>query len=73
MNIVKCEFIKRAPSDLSAQLRALADAVDQGCITGLVAAYVRMGEYEMLHSASLSESLVMATLPQRQCADRFIF
>lgn len=60
----------KAPSDLSAHLRSVADAVDRGEIVAAVLA--TMGkEYEFHYGGSLSQCLELATLLQHRCAERF--
>ncbi len=70
-NIKEVKFGKRAPIDLSGILRNLADDVDAGRITELVAAYLIDGEYEFAHAASLGDSLVLSTLLHKRVVDRF--
>lgn len=62
--------IVRAPSDLSRILRDMADAVDRGEITELVAVSVNGGAYDFHYSASLHSCLVMASMLWQNCVDR---
>lgn len=71
MNVVEGKFGKQACGDLSAQLRAMADAVDRGEIVDFVAAYTERGEYETFYASALDQSLVLASLLHRRCVDRF--
>lgn len=61
----------RAPTDLSRQLRELADSVDRGEITELIAAYPMKGEYEFLYGASLRDALTLSILLHHRCVLRF--
>lgn len=53
---------KRAPDDLGAQLRELADQADRGEIEALVLAATISGVYEMRHACSIADGLVLANL-----------
>jgi hypothetical protein len=61
----------KAPSGLSAELRSLADAIDRGEVTSVVAAYVNGGHFDFVYGASLSSGLELATLLQHRCIERF--
>jgi hypothetical protein len=67
MNVVG---IKRAPSDLAAALRRLANLADAGELTDYVGAYVVNGERYFTYAASAGECLLSATLLQQNCIDR---
>ncbi len=67
MNIVS---LKRPPSNLAAELRALADQAEAGKVTDAVVAYVSNDERGFIYASSLSECLVMATLLKQNCIDR---
>ena len=60
----------KAPADLSAHLRSVADAVDRGEVTAVVIATLGK-EYEFHHGGSLSKCLELATLLQWRCLERF--
>lgn len=70
-NIVRLEAGPKAPSDLSRILRELADAVDRGEITALVAAYTQGNIFQMQYSASVRDGLELATLLQHHCLKRY--
>jgi hypothetical protein len=71
-NISEVKFGRRAASDLSKELRELADAVDRGEITSLVAAFVENEGYSFMFSASLSDAIVLTTLLQNRNVERMI-
>lgn len=71
MNLVKLNAGPKAPEDLSRILRELADAVDRGEITALVAAYTHGSEFKIQHSASIRDGLELATLLQSKCLKRY--
>lgn len=71
MNLVKLDAGPKAPSDLSRILRELADAVDRGEITALVAAYTQGTDFKIQHSASIREGLELATILQSRCLKRY--
>ena len=71
MNIVRLDSGPRAPDDLAAKLRELADAVDRREVTALEAAYTRGDQYEFLHSASINEGMILATLLHSRCLKRY--
>lgn len=70
MKVIDGGFGKQAPSDLSQQLRDLADAVDRKEITGLVAAYVENDEYSFMFATNLEEAIVLTTLLQQRNVER---
>lgn len=61
----------RAPSDLSASLREVADAIDRGEVTSLVAAMVRGGEFSFVYGAGVRDGLELATLLQARSLERY--
>jgi hypothetical protein len=71
MKVIEGQFGKKAPANLSADLRALADAVDRGEITDLTAAYIQNDTYSMLYASSNRTCLELATLLRRSCEDKF--
>jgi len=71
-NIKEVKFGKRAASDLSSELRKLADLADQGIITSLVAAFTENEEYSFIFSSSLSDAIVLTTLLQHKNVERMI-
>lgn len=71
MNLIEGGFGKRACTDLSAQLREMADAVDRGEVVDFIAAFVRDGTYEFILATSLQDQLVLATLMQSKIIDRY--
>lgn len=72
MKVIDGGFGKQAPSDLSQQLRDLADAVDRKEVTGLVAAYVVNEEYEFMFATNLQEAVVLAALLQQRNYARMV-
>jgi hypothetical protein len=72
MKVIDGGFGKQAPSDLSEQLRELADAVDRKEITGLVAAYVQNDEYSFMFATSLQEAIVLTALLQQRNYGRMV-
>jgi hypothetical protein len=71
VNLIPIQFGKRAPDDLPGILREMADAAERGEITAMVMASVRNDVYEISMSASLQESLVLATLLHTRAVDKF--
>jgi hypothetical protein len=70
-NIVLLDAGPKAPSDLSRQLRDIADAVDRGEVTGLVAGYFSGNEFEFLYGASIRGCLELATILQYRCIRKY--
>lgn len=70
-NLVRLNVGPRAPSDLSAQLREIADAIDRGEVTALVASMVRGNEFSFVYGASIRDSLELATILQSRCIERY--
>lgn len=70
-NLIQVQFGRRAPDDLPGILRELADAAERGEVTAMVMASVRNGSYEIGMSASLEQSLVLATLLHTRTVDKF--
>jgi hypothetical protein len=70
-NLIQVQFGPRAPGDLPGILREMADAAERGEITSMVMASVRRGSYEISMSASLQESLVLATLLHTRTVEKF--
>ena len=70
MKVIEGGFGNRAPSDLSNVLREMADAVDRGEITGLVAAYVHNDEYLFTYGTSMSQAVVLSSMLQDQSIQR---
>lgn len=64
MNVVTPVFGRKAPADLSKNLRELADAVDAGEIECMVIAYIHNDEYRFQHAASYKDSVVLTALLQ---------
>jgi hypothetical protein len=62
---------KALPADLPQALRNLASRVECGEVTEMVIAYVAGDEYEYMFPSSLTESLLLATLLQARCIDRY--
>ena len=58
------------PSDLSANLRELADAVDRGEVHGLEMAFVRNGCYEFQHATTPGDAVILSSLLHASCVDR---
>ena len=69
--VVAASFGQKAPDNLAADLRKIADAVDRGEITAMVAAFVEKGEYSFHYAASISSGLELATLLQHRCLERY--
>lgn len=61
----------RVDSELVRTLREIADAAERGEVVELVAAYVHANEYKFVYGASLTESLVLVSLLQHRCVQRF--
>lgn len=59
------------PADPPDRLRQLADDVESGRVTSLVAAYVLDDNHVFLWPLPLSLSLILATLLQSTAVDRF--
>lgn len=70
MNVVDGKFGNRAPSDLSAVLRRLADDVDRGLCTSLIACYLQDDRYEFIYATSLFNSIGMASMLHANSIDR---
>lgn len=70
-DLIKYEFIKRAPPGLAAELHFLIDAIDRGEVTSMVIAYTHKNEYEFIHGASVKDALELATLLQYRCLKRY--
>ncbi len=70
-NLTVLKQTPRLPSDAAAQLRKIADSIDAGETTELCAAMVTNGSYEFLFVSSLTDSLVLASLLQHRCVERF--
>lgn len=66
------QFARQPAENLARDLRAMADAVDRGEILDVVAAWSDQGEYQLMSSASLVNSLTLATLLHRRTVDRFL-
>lgn len=69
-NLVVLTAGPRAPSDLSANLRALADAVDAGSVADVIYAY---DDGDALHTGigtSLRDGLWLATILHQTIVDR---
>lgn len=62
--------LKRPPSDLPANLRALADRAEKGEITDLVIALIGGGNFEFVYAASFSDCIVLSTLLLQNSVDR---
>ncbi len=72
MKLIKGQFGDRAPEDLSTRLRELADAVDNGEVTSLVAAYIDGDNYSFLFGASLRDAIVLTALLQQRNYGRMV-
>lgn len=70
-NLVRLDVGPKAPADLSRNLRDIADAIDRGEVTALVAGLVYNGGYEFVYGASYSACLELATLLQHRCIEKF--
>lgn len=71
-NVKLVAFGPKACANLASDLRTMADAVDRGEIVDLVAAWEQGGQYQIIRSASLINSLTMATLLHRKSVDAFM-
>lgn len=71
MKVIPFKAASRLPDDFADVLRSIADQVEAGEVTEFVAAFVVDGEYEFLFPSSLSASLVLGSLLQKRCCDRF--
>jgi len=63
-------FSKRAPDGLAADLRRMADAVERGEITNVVACFVEGDNYCYLWATSLFDAVGMTALLHQQAIDR---
>lgn len=70
MKVIEGGFGSRAPSDLANTLREMADAVERGNITALVAAYVENDEYLFTYGTSMTEAVVLSSMLQDQSIQR---
>jgi len=61
----------KLPVDLPGQLRALADRIEAGEVTAFVAAMAANGNYEFLFASPDTDNLVLASLLQARCIERF--
>lgn len=70
-DLVRLDVGPKAPADLSRQLREIADAIDRGEITALVAGLVRTSGYDFVYGASYRDCLELAALLQYRCLRRY--
>lgn len=70
MKVIEGGFGNRAPADLANALREMADAVDRGEITALVAAYVENDEYLFTYGTSMTQAVVLSSMLQDQSIQR---
>jgi len=70
MRVIEGGFGNKAPSDLSKVLRDMADAVDRGEITDLIAAYIEEDEYLFTYATSMKTAVVLAAMLQDQSLQR---
>lgn len=70
-NIKTVQFGQKAPDGMAKALRDLADAVDRGEVTKFIGAWVQGESYCFQLDASLQDALVLATLMQTKCLDKF--
>lgn len=70
MKIIEGGFGKKACSNLSADLREMADAVDRGEILDLISVYVQNDNYTFLYGTSISYAVTLSSLLQQQCINR---
>lgn len=68
--LIAAQFGPRAPDDLPAILRELADAAERGEIKGMVYAYLRDDFYQTGLSASPQQALVMSTILHRRTVEK---
>ncbi len=71
MNIVRLPPRSSMPSDTADLLREIADRIDAGEVSNLVAAYVDVGGYQILMASTPQDGLVLSTLLHRRCTDKF--
>ena len=69
--VVEAKFGSQAPDDLSVKLRAVADAIDRGEVTALVAGMVRGNEFEFIHGTGVSKGMELATLLHASALRRY--
>lgn len=70
--LVEGAFGPHAPEGLADNLRKLADAVDQGEVTGVVYACSWKNAYEIsMSGSSIQEDLVLATLLHNKAVRQF--
>lgn len=62
---------KKIDAELSRTLREIADAVDRGEVVEMVASYIHENEYKFVYGASLADCLVLVSLLQHRCVQRF--
>lgn len=70
MKVIEGNFGNKAPADLSKVLRELADAVDRGEITDLIAAYIQNDEYLFTYATSMKTAVVLSAMLQDQSLHR---
>lgn len=70
-NLVRLDVGPKAPADLSAQLREIADAIDRGEVTALVASMVRGNDFSFVYGASIRDGLELSTLLHHRCVERY--
>jgi hypothetical protein len=68
--VIKGNFGPRAPDDLPRILRELADQVERGEVTAMVAAVICNDEPQLHWSASLWDSVVLSSLLQARAVKR---
>ena len=72
MRVITGKFGDQPPRDLAENLRSLADAVDRGEVTSLVAAYVEDDSYSFMFGASLKDAIFLTALLQKRNLDRMV-
>lgn len=70
MEVIEGSFGKKAPANLAADLRAIADAVDRGEILDLVAVYVHQDQYQFLYGTNIAYAVTLTSLLQQQAVNR---
>lgn len=63
---------KGLPKDTAEIFGQIADAIDKGRITEIVACAIQDGEYILIKPSSMTESLILANLLHDSCVRDFI-
>jgi hypothetical protein len=69
-NVKVLNFGRKAPDGMAADLRKMADRVDAGEITDMVAIFVGTQEYEEWFNASLIDCIAMTAMLHHRAVER---